>query len=224
MAEAIAASRPLRPRVSRYNTGVAERIEVWVVDLDAVVGNRPPPGARRDAARVALRDLLAARAGAAPEELSFVAGAHGKPALAGPHAGLPFSLSHSGGLALVALGEARPVGVDLERPRPPERAAGVAERFFTAAEARAVRGRPGDFLRIWTRKEALLKAVGTGLTVPLDSFEAPLGSPARIASFHGSAWTLLDVAVPAPYVAAVASGAADPWVEVRRWAPELTPR
>jgi 4'-phosphopantetheinyl transferase len=131
--------------------------------------------ARRFAtARAALRVLLAAETGTAAEDLVLVAGASGKPALArGPR----FSLSRSGPIALVAVDACREVGVDVEQVRPVPDAEAIARRAFLAEErAELAEDRGGDaaraFLLAWTRKEAWLKALGVGLTLPGPPFDA----------------------------------------------------
>jgi 4'-phosphopantetheinyl transferase len=97
---------------------------------------------------------------------------HGKPRLAGPQP-LQFSVAHAAGLLVFAVQAATPVGVDLEavapdRPVPPE----LAELALTPGERRRLAGTPpGErwraFLGSWTRKEAALKQLGTGLSTPL---------------------------------------------------------
>lgn len=201
-----------------------ERVEVWSVDLDAALARHgsepaaldahereraarmldPLAGARFAAAHAALREILGARTGLAPEALRFVAGPQGKPALAS-HPELPFNLSHADGWALVAVGERAPVGVDVERPRERLEAERLAERFFTPREARLVAERPQAFLELWTRKEALVKAVGAGLSVPLDAFEVTSDA----VEYGGRTWSLTAVALPDPYVGALAAGAAE---------------
>lgn len=131
-----------------------------------------------------LREMLAARLGRAPDALRFQINAFGKPALA--DGALGFSLSHSRGLALIAIGEGE-IGCDVEKRDPAFACAATAERFFSAGERRRLASlRPGDyceaFFNGWTRKEAFLKALGCGLSRPLDSFEVSLapGEPARL--------------------------------------------
>jgi len=124
--------------------------------------------AGRSAVRLILGAYLRRPAGA----LSFVAGPHGKPALADD--ALQFNFSRSGDWAVLALGR-RPIGIDLEAIRPEAADPDVAERFFAAQEVARLRatpepGRAAAFLRCWTRKEAYLKAVGAGLSLALDSF------------------------------------------------------
>ena len=123
------------------------------------------PTGGRDLSQAA--HLLLERALGYAPDLSF--GAHGKPYLAGRE-DLYFSLSHTQGAAVCAL-SARPCGVDLEGPRRINTA--LAARYFTAAEAAFART-PQRFLIVWTRKEALLKRDGLGITVPLKQMEALL--------------------------------------------------
>jgi len=126
-------------------------------------------------ARAALRGVLGAALGQPPRSLRFVEGPHGKPALADQPPPLRFNLSHSGELALLALSLDRELGVDLERRRHHLDHLGIARRYFAPDELAALAALPAAqqetaFYRCWTRKEALLKAKGAGLTLPLDSF------------------------------------------------------
>jgi 4'-phosphopantetheinyl transferase len=124
-------------------------------------------GKRFTARRAIRRWVLARYLGADPASIAFAAGPHGKPELSGERE-LMFSESESGGLALIAVARRARVGVDVERVRPLQGAAQIIERFGTAVE-RAAHGRlrPEDqergFFRWWTAKEALAKALGTGL-------------------------------------------------------------
>jgi phosphopantetheine--protein transferase-like protein len=119
-------------------------------------------------------ETVAGYVGAAPESLEFTAGDHGKPALAdsspGRASGVEFNLSHSDDLALVAVARGRAVGVDVERWSPETEHLELAERFFSPAERDALRALAGSreqviagFFAAWSRKEAYLKATGTGL-------------------------------------------------------------
>lgn len=125
---------------------------------------------RYQAAHAATRALLAQAAGlGAPSTLRFVHNPFGKPALADAP-GCHFSLSHSGDAALLAIDASAPVGVDVEVERAMDDIDTMAQAHFTDAERdlllNAARdARAGAFLRTWTRKEACLKAIGTGLGV-----------------------------------------------------------
>lgn len=113
----------------------------------------------------------------APADWRFTAGAHGKPEVVCPP-GLPHlrvNLSHTRGMAVVALTVGHDVGVDVEWLGRSPPTADLADRFFAPAEAAVVKAAPeaerGEtFLAFWTLKEALIKAVGTGLSHGLDSF------------------------------------------------------
>ena len=92
---------------------------------------------------------------------------------------LCFNLSHSDQLALVALSRDCRVGVDVEKIRPIENLERIAEQFFSAEEAESLRQQPPlerslAFLRCWTRKEAYIKAIGSGLSHPLSQFTVSL--------------------------------------------------
>ena len=146
--------------------------------------------ARFTAARAWLRRMLAAYLGEPPGDLVFAYGEHGKPLLARAAGRLDFNLSHAGGYALLAVSPGFPIGADIEAVRPVEEK--VAERFFSAAEVKALGGLPArgwvdGFFRCWTRKEAYLKALGSGLATPLDSFTVSLapGAPARLLDVAG---------------------------------------
>jgi 4'-phosphopantetheinyl transferase len=117
--------------------------------------------------------LLAAYAG--PDAPAIVRGEHGKPRFPAPWNTLGFNWSHSGDRALFAIGrgaEGFEVGVDIERVRPRPRALELAARFFAPEEAALLTALPegerlNGFLRLWTAKEAVLKANGGGLSYGL---------------------------------------------------------
>jgi 4'-phosphopantetheinyl transferase len=167
--------------------------------------------------RARLRQLLAGRLDVPPGTISFVRGAHGKPALADRFrdSRLCFNLSHCDDLAVYAFVRGRDVGIDVEAVRPLPDADTMASRFFSTDERAAYMALPaGDralgFFNCWTRKEAFVKAVGDGLSHPLDSFSVSLipSEPAaivRVGDTPGAecGWCL-ESFVPAPlHVAAV---------------------
>jgi 4'-phosphopantetheinyl transferase len=177
--------------------------------------------------RAALRELLAGYLGFAPEAVRFAYGEKGKPSLDRPTEGsrgaLHFNLSNSHELALAAVAVGVEVGVDVEWLRPMPDGLRIAERYFSAAERAALAALPEDerdaaFFNGWTRKEAYLKAIGDGLTVPLDRFDVTLapGAPTRILALAGDAaaaarWSLLPLRPAAGYVGALALPAPGPW-------------
>jgi 4'-phosphopantetheinyl transferase len=88
---------------------------------------------------------------------------------------------------LVAVARGREVGVDIEQVRPEVAEERIPEQFFSPREVEVLRGLPAEqqvqgFFNCWTRKEAYVKAVGEGLSLPLDSFEVSLapGEPAAL--------------------------------------------
>jgi 4'-phosphopantetheinyl transferase len=130
-------------------------------------------------ARGALRLLLAQYLARDPSGLRFVTGPQGKPSLA--DAALEVNVSHSGDYVLIALASGTPLGVDVECENRTTDLKGIADRFFDPAEAAAVvAANDADavalFFQTWTAKEALIKAVGGGLSLPLDSFRVRPGS------------------------------------------------
>jgi 4'-phosphopantetheinyl transferase len=135
----------------------------------------------RDRARYAanhanLRRILGAYLNKLPEQVKLQADSLGKPELAFEDP-LAFNLSHSRTIAVLAVANGQPVGVDVEYVRPIEPE--VAARHFSAVELAALNQLQGDawvtgFYRCWTRKEAILKAEGVGLRRALDSFDVSL--------------------------------------------------
>jgi 4'-phosphopantetheinyl transferase len=135
-----------------------------------------------------------------PAEISLVYQPHGKPELGPPWnaRGVEFNLSHSGDVALFAFTLGWPIGVDVEAVRPMANAAGLIGRFFSADEIAQWRRTPSErqgivFFQGWTRKEAWLKAVGSGLSFPLDQFCVTMDGTAKVLSIRG------DVAVAAEW-------------------------
>lgn len=153
----------------------------------------------------------------APAGLFFRSAARGKPELDGDAAlsGIRFNATNAGDLALYAVTLGREVGIDLEPLRPVDDAAALAKSFFSAVETEALAGVPASlvhaaFLNGWTRKEALIKAVGDGLSMPLDLFDVTLapGEPARLLASRApgldpSRWTLHTLDAGPGWVAAL---------------------
>lgn len=141
------------------------------------------------AARGELRRMLGERTDTPPEDIEFRYGAHGKPEL---QAGLSkddlrFNVSHSQDVAIFAFAHGRRVGIDIEAIRPMPDADEVAARCFSPLELETYRAlssseRLTGFFNGWTRKEALVKALGLGLSYSLKDFDVTLdpAEPARI--------------------------------------------
>lgn len=179
------------------------------------------------AAHGTLRRILAQVAHRAPAELAFARGPHAKPALVVGRGEEPihFNLSGAGSLAVVAVASAGEVGVDVEQVRPLD-ALGIARRMFAPAEHAALlalpeAGRLAAFLRYWTCKEAVVKAIGEGLFLPLQSFVLPAdaGESPHAIWLEGEMPVWVGV-LPAPepgYAAAVASTFAPSAVRFGWW-------
>ena len=138
----------------------------------------PGDRARFVVSHAMLRALLSRYTGDAAGRLAFARNAHGRPELTSAHAGdLRFNLSRAPGLIALAVARGTAVGVDVEclPPRLSTDPVELAERFFSPLETTALRSLPADerprqFLRVWTLKEAYVKACGLGLSMPLDRF------------------------------------------------------
>jgi 4'-phosphopantetheinyl transferase len=128
-----------------------------------------------------LRDLLARYLSCKPGAIEYVLGSQGKPSVSSPGELLPlrFNLSHSHGMAIVAIARDRDLGVDVEKIRPQVAGTEIAERYFSPREVVELRNLPANqqaegFYLCWTRKEAYVKALGEGLRFPLDAFSVSL--------------------------------------------------
>jgi 4'-phosphopantetheinyl transferase len=161
-----------------------------------------------------LRCILAGRLDMQPGAVVFSQGAHGKPAVDGPW---QFNLSHSGEWAVCAVARDLPVGVDIEAHRDMPDAADLADRFFTPDEARLIRaGAPGEprFFTVWTRKEAFVKAAGTGLYTDLRSFTAGLDEE-FIADAGGRRWGVRSPPIIPDHSTALCAPGEWKWREVQ---------
>jgi 4'-phosphopantetheinyl transferase len=131
------------------------------------------------AAHGALRMILAAYTDMAPADLCFIAEPTGKPKLVA--ADLSFNLTHTEGLAFIAITSRGLVGIDAEVVHPEFPWERIARTFFAPEEFRAIfqlapELRTRAFYSCWTRKEAYLKALGFGFQAPLDDFQGAVGS------------------------------------------------
>ena len=165
---------------------------------------------RHVTAHAFLRGLLGGYLGCAPEAVALEAGAGGKPALASPET-LRFNLAHSEEIAMVVIAGDRDVGVDVERIRPLRSGPGLARRVLSAGELEDLGSEPDqtDLLACWTRKEAVLKALGAGLRRDPATVEVGARGTALVTlSGNGAAggqWSVVSLAPVPGYVAAVAA-------------------
>ena len=228
----------MRPCPARPGSAAGTAVEAFWADLDAaeasVAGQlRLLDDAERAQARRfrlerdrrrfvlrrgLLRTLLAGRLGLDldPAALRFARNAFGKPALDGTD--LRFSASHSHGVALYALARGADPGCDIERCDEGIDVDGTARALFAPGEVRALHGLPPGlrregFFRCWTRKEAYVKALGLGLSHPLDGFDTSSPSGAM------AGWSIQSFEPRPGYHAAVAVRDADLRVTVARLSP-----
>ena len=213
------------------------RVDVWRVRLDAPPmagseGNVLSPDEIARASRFhfekdrihftrcrsALRGLLAGYLAIPAAEIRFEYLASAKPQLAAeqnPRA-LQFNVSHSAGMALIAVGSEHRLGVDIEKIRSDVDTALLAERFFSLRERAGLQALPEHlrvpgFFACWTRKEAFLKAIGDGLSFPLADFSVtthpdldPELEEISGNTEAGKQWFLADLSVFDGYRATVA--------------------
>ncbi len=156
----------------------------------------------RHEGREPFRALLGLYLGRPADAVHFVEGAHGRPGLRDRAANLDFNWSHSGDAACMAIARALPeLGIDMEAARARPRALELARRFFHPDEAAQLASLPVDqvqsaFLRLWTAKEAVLKALGQGVRYGLDRvpFDLHQGVPTPAVfdgpAGPGDAWNL----------------------------------
>jgi 4'-phosphopantetheinyl transferase len=175
------------------------------------------------AARAILRELIGRYENLPAASVQFTYNTYGKPGLDG--SSLRFNTSHSADLALFAFTRNRNIGVDLERIRPDFASREIAAQFFCPDEIAALHALPHEsqlvaFFDCWTRKEAFIKAHGSGLSLPLHRFAVSVTGPAQLlrTDFEPSAaqqWTLHDLTVAEGFAAALAleGGAAS----IERW-------
>ena len=125
----------------------------------------------------ALRKILGSYCAAHAQDLVFGLGNHGKPFLTSPILPVQFNLSHSGTRAAIAVTRNTRCGIDIEKVRAQISDQAIAERFFCAREIEWLQSLPAErrspgFFRLWSVKESILKAVGSGMSIPLSKVDA----------------------------------------------------
>jgi len=181
-------------------------------------------------AHATLRQVLSAYLGVAAAELRFKRGRFGKPELSPEQAnGVQSNLSHSGDMALIAVSRLTPVGVDVEEVHDLSDRDALVQRFFSPREAQSFleleeAQRLEAFYRLWTRKEAWLKATGEGISHLLNRVEVsflPAEPPEfRCLPCHGGAkgWRLFHLSPASRYTGAL-SVRGDRVLSVWSWPP-----
>jgi len=147
----------------------------------AVRYHRPVDRDRFIVGRGILRRVLSSYLALAPGQLQFTYNEYGKPAVSDDQndRALNFNLSHSAGLALYAITRGRVVGIDIEYIREDFATLEIAEHFFSKDEVRSLKAVPAclraeAFFNCWSRKESYIKAIGMGVSYPLDGFTVSL--------------------------------------------------
>ncbi len=193
--------------------------------------------------RGTLRYLLSGQFGCLPQAVEFHYGKYGKPSVdlaqsdtrltarllaASEHVAserssgdFNFNISHSGELALCALGNWHRVGIDVERFKPIQRLDSMMERCLSTRERADVQAanRPIEaFLRYWTYKEAYLKAIGVGLSQSMKTVEVAMNPPRLVCVPNecSEGWTLHTIAVPEGYAGALVVAGNAP-VDLNQW-------
>jgi 4'-phosphopantetheinyl transferase len=163
-----------------------------------------------------LRVLLGRYISLQPADIQFSYGSKGKPYLLEFARQIRFNCSHSDGMALYAMTRHCDLGIDIEKIRPLQEMEQLAQRFFCPEEVHELLSlkpaeREAAFFRCWSRKEAYIKAVGDGLSIPLDGFRVTLvpGDPVEFIHLGNDRdlareWTLHDFTAIASYAAAIA--------------------
>ncbi len=163
--------------------------------------------------------------GIEPIKLRFCYRKYGKPALTDTCNEMPvyFNLSRSEGLALYAFTRAHEIGVDIECVHDAWEIETIAKQFFSAAETHVLHALPegekkNAFFKLWTRKEALIKAIGDGLHRPLNTFAvslAPVQSFSLLGtgcgSEQGTQWSIEELNPASGFVAAFAVEGRTSW-------------
>jgi 4'-phosphopantetheinyl transferase len=177
--------------------------------------HRPTDRRRFIAGRGILRRIISVYLALAPDEVRFVYNEYGKPFISDDQnlGALSFNLSHSNCMALYAVARGRRVGVDIEYMREDFATLEVAERFFSKDEVEALKAAPVDrrteaFFNCWSRKEAYIKAIGMGVSYPLDGFTVSLGvAPALLKvdadATEAARWKMYGLDVAEGYAAAL---------------------
>lgn len=177
----------------------AEKIDIWQFSLQnqpeiamSLLNNEEQARARRfyfprhqrrfTVARAMIRTILGHYLGEKPEHISFEYNKQGKPMVA-HYSSIEFNLAHSGELALLAVGQNYPLGIDLEffSARPYE---DIGRHLFSPEEIKELSRqtqeiKPLVFFNIWSQKEAFIKACGLGLSYPTEQFTVPVLSTSQ---------------------------------------------
>lgn len=178
--------------------------------------------------RAALHNLLAAYTGRPPGEFHPTCTTGQKPECPECPPGLHFNLTHSGGTGFLAFHAGAPVGIDFEPHRLVPDFLAIARRFFHPAETEAITHHSDPsaaFLAAWTRKEAVVKARGTGIASDFGGFQVEVDPDLPHPALHwdqpvSTAVQILSRRLPEGFLAmATWGGPAKPRMMLRQWPP-----
>lgn len=220
--------QPFEP--ARWQAGLAAEERMRAADFKFARDQR-----RFIIRRAVLRQLLGKCLATSPLAVRMESGSNGKPAIAGQRGpeGIRFSCSHSGDWALIAIARGIEMGVDLERHRDLPDAEDLTRAFFSEVEIRALAALPATkktagFFNCWTRKEAFVKAIGLGLSFPLNQFAVSLApdAPAAILSMpenigESIEWSMISLNVAPEYSAALAFAKPRADIKLLEWTSHL---
>jgi 4'-phosphopantetheinyl transferase len=178
-----------------------------------------------------LRTILSGYVGVRPNTIRFSANSFGKPYIDMPESDprISFNMSHAEDLTIVAVMLAQAVGVDVESVRPIPELDNIARDYFSDAERALLQSSPAGlkeqtFCLCWTRKEAYVKAVGKGLSIPLNSFDTSMHPVAKGRFLNSTehapqieSWWLSDLTLPYGYVGALVVEGVEPKIDYRNW-------
>lgn len=173
-----------------------------------------------------MRAVLGRMIDAPPREVALHFSGQGKPHLTGDDA-VQFNLSHSGEMVMLAVTHGGPIGVDIEAFRELPRRDQIAKGILGAGELSRYEElsdaeRQTAFFTIWTRKEAIVKAVGRGLCFPLTDVEVSFSADAHVLRFGECVsddipWHLSPIDCPKGYVAALATSRPVTEISIQSW-------
>jgi 4'-phosphopantetheinyl transferase len=175
-----------------------------------------------------LRLVLERYLGIPAREIRFRVAAYGKPEL-DLATDLEFNLSHTDGMAVLAVARERRIGVDVERVRKNLKPLELAQRYFSSAEAAWLRAQPSArrvsaFFACWTAKESYIKACGNGLSMPLSGFSIiPQGVNKRLRlefqdkTLPAAAWTVWQLDLGPNLHGALTAEGRELTVKLKNW-------
>lgn len=161
------------------------------------------------ASRSRLRQILSWYVDITPENLTFAYKEHKKPILSEPTSHLSFNISHSEDIALLAVTLNHAIGIDIEKNQSTYNEA-VAKRYFSSIEYAELMQleetkRAAAFYRLWSRKEAIVKATGKGLSIPLSSFTVSINDIEEQIQLENETWSLVPLLLYDDYQSALAT-------------------